>query len=211
MSSGAMPIGGGAAMVCVLSVFDALGHGGFLLGHERQVMAHNNVARNVLGSGLTLQGKRLAATDRASDVRLQCVIESALTGSGREQVTSVGVRRHSRLPLLILVLPLDDDALAAPNSARLLMVACDPERSAMPPQPMLAEMFGLTPAEAGVAVGIAAGRQLSEIATDRGIKIETVRWYSKIVFNKTHTRGKAELTALLTKLAVPAPYGRAGA
>jgi DNA-binding CsgD family transcriptional regulator len=70
---------------------------------------------------------------------------------------------------------------------------------------MLAEMFGLTPAEAGVAAGIAAGRQLAEIATDRGVGIETIRWYSKVVFGKTQTRGQAELAALLTRLAVLAP------
>jgi DNA-binding CsgD family transcriptional regulator len=65
---------------------------------------------------------------------------------------------------------------------------------------MLAEMLGLTPAEASVAAGIAAGRQLAEIAADRGIGVETVRSHSKMVFGKTQTRGQAGLAARLAML-----------
>jgi hypothetical protein len=44
----------------------------------------------------------------------------------------------------------------------------------MPPAHTLTEMFGLTPAEDGLAIGIAAGRQLAEIAAACGVRIETV-------------------------------------
>jgi DNA-binding CsgD family transcriptional regulator len=49
-----------------------------------------------------------------------------------------------------------------------------------------------------VAMGIADGRHLAEIAADRCIKIETVRTHSKTVFHKTGTRGQPKLAALLT-------------
>jgi DNA-binding CsgD family transcriptional regulator len=190
------------AAAAVLTVLEALGYDGFLLGDDRQVLAYNVAAENVLSSGLILRGGRVAAADRPSDKRLQCGIDAALAGKGPAAIISVGVRRENRLPLLVLILRLSDGGA---NAARLLLLASDPERSAMPPHHMLAEMFGLTPAEAGVAAGIAAGRQLAEIATDRGVGIETIRWYSKVVFGKTQTRGQAELAALLTRLAVLAP------
>jgi DNA-binding CsgD family transcriptional regulator len=203
MTSVVMPVAG-----CpVFSVFESLGYGGFLLDRERQVLAHNGIAANILGGGLTLRGRRVAATDRASDRRLQSVIEAVLTGEGPSPAASVGVRRDSRLPLLVRILRLEDDGWAAANPARLLLLVCDPERGSLPPCHILAEMFSLTPAEAGVAVGIAAGRQLTEIAADRGVGIETVRSYSKTVFGKTQTRGQAELAALLTRLAVLVPHG----
>jgi len=63
------------------------------------------------------------------------------------------------------------------------------------------QTFGLTPAEAEVAIGIAAGRTLAQIAAERGVKVGTVRAHSKTVFSKTQTRGQAELTGLLTRLA----------
>jgi DNA-binding CsgD family transcriptional regulator len=91
------------------------------------------------------------------------------------------------------------------HSARLLVIASDPEFSHVPPVNMLTEIFGLTPSEARVAIAIAAGKQFAEIALDRGVKIDTVRVHSKTVFSKTGTRGQSELAALLTRLAFPAP------
>jgi DNA-binding CsgD family transcriptional regulator len=188
-------------------VFEALGYGGLMLGGDRQVLAHNSVAATILDGGLVLRDSRVVATDRASDMRLQRLIGAALTGSGPLGFASVGLRRKSRLPLLVLIHRLREDVPAAAHASRLLLVACDPERIPMPREPMLAEMFGLTPTEVAVSIGIAAGRQLAEIAADRGIGIETVRWYSKIIFGKTRTRGQAELAALLTRLAMLAPDG----
>jgi DNA-binding CsgD family transcriptional regulator len=66
-------------------------------------------------------------------------------------------------------------------------------------------LFDLTPAEAGVAIGIAGGKRTLEIATDRGVKIETVRTQSKAALAKTGTQNQVELTALLTRLAL---FGR---
>ncbi len=71
-------------------------------------------------------------------------------------------------------------------------------------------MFALTRAEAEVAIGIACGRRVAEIAVDRGVKVETVRTHSKTVFGKTRTRGQAELAALLARLAFLAPQPEAG-
>jgi DNA-binding CsgD family transcriptional regulator len=218
MASGSLSALGCAAGACVLAVFESMGYGGFLLGDDRQVLAYNGVAANALsasdlsaciqGGGLILQGDRVAAADDASDKRLQSAIDVALMGKGPAGAAAVAVRRDPRLPLLVLILRVDGVGSAAANPARLLLAACDPERNPMLPHHMLAEMFDLTPAEASIAAGIAAGRQLAEIAADRGVGIETVRWYSKIVFGKTKTRGQAELAALLTKLAMLAPGGK---
>jgi DNA-binding CsgD family transcriptional regulator len=59
--------------------------------------------------------------------------------------------------------------------------------------------------KAAVEIAVSAGRTLAQIAADRGIKIGTVRAHTKIVFSKTHTRGQAELTGVLTRLAFVVP------
>ena len=46
---------------------------------------------------------------------------------------------------------------------------------------------------------------ITVIAADRGIKIGTVRAHTKTVFSKTQTRGQAELTGVLTRLAFVVP------
>jgi len=91
------------------------------------------------------------------------------------------------------------------DSARLLLVSYHPESCQVPPADMLSHMFGLTPADASAAIGIVGGRQLAEIAADRGVKTGTVRVHSKTVFAKTRTRGQAELAALVTRVAFLIP------
>jgi len=105
----------------------------------------------------------------------------------------LGVRRSLRLPLVVHVHSVTRDA-----SPRLLLVACNPELSQVPPASMLGDISKLTPAEASIAVGIASGKQVTKILVERRVKIETVRIHTKSVFGKTQTRGQAELAAPVT-------------
>jgi len=189
-----------AVPACVLHVFESFGCGGFLLDREGQLLFLNPTGEDCLGDGLMMRGKRVAATDRESDVRLQSLIGAALT-DGAYGSASLRARRDPRLPLAVHVVRLGDEARLALKRASLLLLAFDPERCEPPPPDMLTDVFGLTQAEASVAIGIVGGRHLAEIAADRGVKIGTVRAYSKIVFAKTRTRGQPELAALLTRLA----------
>ncbi|HKD31136.1 MAG TPA: helix-turn-helix transcriptional regulator [Xanthobacteraceae bacterium] len=197
-----------AAPACVLHVFESFGCGGFLLDRERQVLLLNPTGVDCLGDGLMMRAKRMAAMDRQSDVRLQSLMEAALNSTdGAYGSASMLVRRDPRLPLAVRIVHVEEEARAA-LKASLLLVAFDPARCQPPPPDMLTDLFGLTPAEARVAIGVVDGRHLAEIAADRGVKIGTVRNYSKIAFRKTGTRGQAELAALLTRLAFLAPSRR---
>jgi DNA-binding CsgD family transcriptional regulator len=200
---------GFAVPACVLNVVESFGCGGFLLDRERQLLFLNPTGTDCLGDGLTLRGKRVAATDRESDVQLQSLIETALNSAeSRDSPVSVRLRRGSSLPLVVHIVRLDEHARPALKGASVLLVAFDPKRCEPPPPEMLTDLFGLTPAETSVALGIANGRHLAEIAAERGVKIETVRAHSKMVFGKTGTRGQAELAALLTRLTLLAPRHR---
>ncbi len=202
--------GCGVIGTCILQVFDALGYAGFLLDQSRQVLAHNAMALSCLSDGLTITRKCVEAADRRSNSRLQSLISSALEPSGPPSRSSaVGVRRHEKLPLVVHVLRLGEDAQLDTNIANLLLVACDPEFSRLPPQDMLTDIFGLTATEASVATAIATGRSLTEIAMARGVKVDTARAHSKAVFAKTNTRGQAELAGLLNRLAGLSSYGKA--
>jgi DNA-binding CsgD family transcriptional regulator len=110
-----------------------------------------------------------------------------------------------KTPLVVRAVRLGEGAQRTPGPASLLLLALDPELGREPPREILTQAFGLTGAEADVAIGIASGRTLAQIAADRGIKIGTVRAHTKIVFSKTHTRGQAELTGVLTRLAFVVP------
>jgi DNA-binding CsgD family transcriptional regulator len=58
---------------------------------------------------------------------------------------------------------------------------------------VLADMFGLAPSEARLAVAVAGGASLAEAAGQLGLTIETARNYSKRVFAKMRVRGQVDL------------------
>src|SRR5262245_31866110 len=57
--------------------------------------------------------------------------------------------------------------------------------------------FGLTPAEARLALQLVAGETLRSAAAKLGISYETVRTHLKTIFNKTGTCRQAELVVVL--------------
>ena len=59
--------------------------------------------------------------------------------------------------------------------------------------------FGLTTAEARIALGIARGKTLAAIAEAHGIVVSTARTQLKSVFKKTGTHRQAELAVMLAR------------
>jgi DNA-binding CsgD family transcriptional regulator len=191
---------------CILNIVGSLGCGGFLLDRRGRVISLNAIARRCLNDGLVLSGEHLSAIDRDTDHRLQSLVGGALSATeDASPATSVAVRRCPRLPLVVRAFRLDEPARRTPSQAGLLLLALDPELWPEPPRDILTQNFGLTCAEADVAIGIVCGKTLAEIAADRGVKIGTVRVHLKTVFSKTHTRSQAELTGMLTRLAFLVP------
>jgi DNA-binding CsgD family transcriptional regulator len=61
----------------------------------------------------------------------------------------------------------------------------------------LAADYGLTRAEARLAVALAQGASLAEAARDLGITEQTARYYSKRIYSATGTRGQGDLVRLV--------------
>ena len=66
------------------------------------------------------------------------------------------------------------------------------------------EAFGLSPAEAALALRLLEGRSLGEVATAQRVAKQTLRNQLAAVMRKTGTSRQAELVALLTRLALVA-------
>src|SRR5262245_47874182 len=127
------PLSCAAIPACMLNVLESLRYGAFLLDLRGRVLSLNMIAFGCLGDGLVLGGEHLSATDRDTDHRLQYVVGSALK-SGSAPMSSVAVRRHARLPLVLRIVRLGDDAPQTPGSPRLLLLALDPELRPEPPR-----------------------------------------------------------------------------
>ncbi len=63
---------------------------------------------------------------------------------------------------------------------------------------MLRELYGLTPAEARLAIALGRGRGLKELGDEWSVSNETLRTHMKRVLSKTGTSRQSELVRLLT-------------
>ncbi len=85
-----------------------------------------------------------------------------------------------------------------------LVVITSLSSRALPGGEMLQGLFDLTPAEARLAIGLAGGNKIGELARLFKVSHETIRSQIKQVFAKTRTRSQAELVGLLARLP---PFG----
>ena len=68
--------------------------------------------------------------------------------------------------------------------------------------PLLQQRFGLTVAEANVALGVLEGLSLKEISSCRGTSLETTRSQMKRVLSKCQARNQAGLMRMLTQISI---------
>jgi DNA-binding CsgD family transcriptional regulator len=120
--------------------------------------------------------------------------------------TVLAVARSSlRRPLQVVVgvPPKEVAEWSQTSTAAAVLFVTDPEKEHGPSPALLEAAYGLTPAEAAVAVHIACGRSVAEIAVAGGTRPDTVRKQLKRVFRKTGTSNQLDLTAVLTSISSP--------
>ena len=109
-----------------------------------------------------------------------------------------GSGRHATVLALPMTAP-QEDAREMPRPCTLL-AGIGVHKDEAQPGVLLKDVFGLTRAEIQLALHLAAGLTLSEVATQTGTSRETIRSQLKAVLRKTGTRRQSELTALLAGL-----------
>ncbi|MCV7256886.1 helix-turn-helix transcriptional regulator [Mycobacterium hackensackense] len=97
---------------------------------------------------------------------------------------------------------LPHEPLAGDSSpGKALLVIIDPEQAPQPPKVLIRRLFGLTEAEADVALRVMHGDGLSPIAAELGLSRATVNTHLQRIYDKTATHRQAELVRLLMTVA----------
>ena len=136
-------------------------------------MAANDPARDLLrrGDGLSDQGGSLHARAPADDAALQALLARALPGSDSQGAGgSILVRRGLGPPPLVLhVSPVGEEG-AEIDTGRVaaLVLVVDPASRARIDPALVAATLGLTPMESRVAVWLAEGKTVRDIARGDG-------------------------------------------
>ena len=109
------------------------------------------------------------------------------------------IPRESKRPLALHAVPVAAFGEPGPHTVVILI---DLGHPLTPSAKALERMFGLTEAEAKLAIQIAGGGSPGDIAAQKKVGLATIRSQLSSVFAKTQTRGQPELIALLARVSI---------
>ncbi|MCY3755953.1 MAG: helix-turn-helix transcriptional regulator [Alphaproteobacteria bacterium] len=191
------------------ALFDNYSAGVVQLDRRKRIVAANDRALDMLRAtdGLLDRDGFLHARVSADDDRLQAALARALPpfpGAGATSSLTV-TRPGGLLPLVLHVVPLgpreDNVSLA---SVAALVLAVDPNGRPPVDPALVAATLDLSPAQSRVAVLLAEGRSVRDIAAAIGRSENTVRWHIRRTFEKLGIGRLAQLIQLVRSLAGPA-------
>jgi DNA-binding CsgD family transcriptional regulator len=91
---------------------------------------------------------------------------------------------------------------SADSASRAAVWILNTQSPGLPSEELLAALFGLSRAEARLAIGVLEGRSATEYARLAGVGVATIRTQLHSIFSKTGVRRQAQLVALLSKVPV---------
>jgi DNA-binding CsgD family transcriptional regulator len=184
-------------------------HAVFVLDETGRVQRLNPTAEHMIRrpDALRIVGGRLAAAGADASRMLDGMIRRALSGDA-------DVRRGDTLALATPAGPRPIQVTVAPVSAEralphrlgrtALVCASDLNTPVALSGERLQALFGLSPAEVRVALAIADGESPGAAAERFGVSIQTVRNQLTRIYEKTSTRGQADLVGLIWRLSAGA-------
>lgn len=183
---------------------DVMATPGFLIDTSGRVAAASEAGERLAMQGevVAIRGGRLAAARpedaEALDARIQAALEHART---RRLTTGPALRLRDRLGgpgLAFEIQPLAGPA--GLNDGAAVLVAARAAAAAPDRLEHLRAVYGLSQAEAEVAVALADGLSVERIAADRGVSASTVRSQLRAMFAKMDIHRQGELVARVRDL-----------
>jgi DNA-binding CsgD family transcriptional regulator len=166
------------------------------------VLDANAAADRLFDSEICVHNRRLHVADKRARAELGRFVDAIRVAADTDPLPGdpIVVRRPLKPPVLIRILPIEAAARSPFLGARALLMLLDLGQRSAPPPGLLAQVFGLTAAEAKLASLLGAGESVERAAERLGISPLTARTQLKAVFSKTDTHRQAELAALLLRL-----------
>ena len=182
------------------------------LGRGGRIVEVNDHARTLLREGDRLMDREgeLRVPEPAENAALSRLLARALPPFGAPGAAGSMILGHSssRGSLALHVNPVgQSQSPSRATRVAALVLVVDP---AAPPRidPRLVEsVLGLTPTESRLAVALAAGQSLRDVALSTGSTEQTVRWHMKQIFRKQGISRQVELVRRVLGLrGVPASH-----
>ena len=176
------------------------------LDRRGQLMAANDRARGILrhGDGLSDRDGTLRARTPADQARLERLVGDALPPCGPAPRSGSMLLRRSPVlpPFAVHVKPVGvpQPDYGARHVAALVLIVEPGRRHRVDPR-LVATTLDLTPAETQVAVWLAEGRSVRDMAEATGHTEGTIYWHLKQIYQKQSISRQADLVQLVLSLA----------
>jgi DNA-binding CsgD family transcriptional regulator len=178
-----------------------LGIPALVFAENGQVLAANHLIEALSGFIAWRTKDQIALTDARADVLLR----DAIATVNQDEVPSVRSFpiRDAGAAMIAHVVPIRGSARDIFSRSAAMLMLTPVTRPEAPPVELIRSLFDLTPAEARVARGLAAGQTVKGMATDSGTSANTVRSHVKVVLTKIGYSRQSDVVALLNGLRPP--------
>ena len=176
-----------------LAALDKFSRGVFLLDNDGVISFTNRAAEAMLArdNGLLIHANQLRFKSSVTNDAFAQFISQGSDASADKRVLCVAAIPPGCL-YRMLVSRLD-------HGAGYCVFVYEPNGGQQPlPVSVLRDLYGLTVAEANLAIELFVGRSLAQAASARGISINTAKHTLKSVFQKCSVSSQAELLLLLS-------------
>jgi DNA-binding CsgD family transcriptional regulator/PAS domain-containing protein len=179
----------------------------FYFDDQARVIYLNSAAQELIGAedGLALTDGTLSLSDPTADGELNAALRRVIGGQWtthfRAGAEVLAPRSSGARPLLLVATPMAASNPIATVSApvRCVLFAFG-EREDATLLGRVQRLYGLTAAEAEIAVGLASGKSLAELAVERGTRVTTVRTQLGKILKKTDARRQSNLVSMILRL-----------
>ncbi len=193
----------GASDTTVTALLDNPRIGVLHLDRRGRILAVNDRACSILqhGDGLSDRDGVLRASAPEDNPLLERLLAAALPASGAVSGSMPLGRSAALSPLVVHVKPvgIGQHDYGARHVAALVLVVDPRSQHRISPE-LVTQTLGLTPAESQVAVWLAEGKSVNEIAKATGRSKGSIYWHLKQIYRKQHISRQADLVRLVLSI-----------
>ncbi|WP_296747212.1 helix-turn-helix transcriptional regulator [Mesorhizobium sp.] len=182
-----------------IGTLELAGIAAMLLDWNGTVAALTTAAEALLGPDVSVRGGQLHILDGAANRQMADAV-TALRAGRTQPRQFIVVRREDKRPIVIQVTELPKLLSGAFGRAGVLLRLFDGDRKLMTAKEALNMAFGLTAAEARLAVELGHEHSIDNIAEKFAVSAQTARVQLKSVLRKTGTHKQSELVALMANM-----------
>lgn len=193
------------------AALEYLDRGALLVGAGGIVRTANGIAERIVGKGdgLVLRDGQLSCTDPRETSAMERMLGLCMRGMVTDGESMQVSRSAGNSPLWLQCLPFPSTNWWPGFTQQLAMIfVTDPDAKQEQMTLRLRQRYGLTPAEAALAIEIMRGAGRKTAALQRGVSVATARSQLTSIFDKTGVRRQTELVRLLLDEKPDNPFSR---